>query len=177
MATAIQEKKFGKAFDLMDVDGSGVVTSQDAEAIARRKIEQAGLSIDAPQMRDLRDALTAYWRALDTNGNGQLTRDEYIESVSRLAQDPQRLESILTPGNRALISAFDTDGDGRISRSEYEQMEQESGLTPEDRERAWQVLDRDNSGYVTLDELNQANIDFFVNDDHGQGANEMLGRI
>ncbi|MGA8112304.1 MAG: EF-hand domain-containing protein [Actinocatenispora sp.] len=170
-----QRMKLAKTFELMDVNRSGFVDASALEAMAERLAVQAGTSINAPELREARKSLDQFWRALDENRNGQLSRDEYIESMTRLIADAEQLRKILDPGNRALFMAFDTDGDGKLSREEYAMMYRDSGMSESDRRAAFDALDRAGDGYVSIDEFVRASMDYYLRPDSKHPTSSLMG--
>lgn len=169
-----QRTRLGRRFDVMDVDSTGFVDAATLEAMAERLALRAGTSIDSPEMRQTRSTLDQLWRALDADRNGRLSRDEYIESMTRLIADSEQLRRIVEPGNRALFTLFDADGDGRLSREEYQRMYHESGMPSAERQDVFDALDRDGDGYVSIEEFVKASLDFYLEPDPDHPAGSLI---
>lgn len=100
---------------VLDQTGDGYLDWPDLAAMAR---ELAGrLDLDEPQETRLYDAYAAWWRelqsALDTDGDGRVSRQEYAAAVPALAGPA------LIRVAEVLFDATDTDGDQSIDADEY----------------------------------------------------------
>ncbi|MEU3522643.1 oxygenase MpaB family protein [Streptomyces sp. NPDC038707] len=100
---------------VLDQTGDGYVDWPDLAAMAR---ELAGrLDLDEPAETRLYDAFADWWRelqtALDTDGDGRVSRREYAEAVPSLAGPA------LIRVAEVLFDVTDTNGDQRLDADEY----------------------------------------------------------
>ncbi|GAA2229070.1 oxygenase MpaB family protein [Streptomyces nogalater] len=100
---------------VLDQTGDGYVDWPDLAAMAR---ELAGrLDLDEPAETRLYDAFADWWRelqaALDTDGDGRVSRQEYAEAVPSLAGPA------LIRVAEVLFDVTDTNGDQRVDAAEY----------------------------------------------------------
>ncbi|MFH9404188.1 oxygenase MpaB family protein [Streptomyces sp. NPDC017638] len=100
---------------VLDQTGDGYVDWPDLAAMAR---EIAGrLDLDEPAETRLYDAFADWWRelqtALDTDGDGRVSRREYAEAVPSLAGPA------LIRVAEVLFDVTDADGDQRVDAQEY----------------------------------------------------------
>ncbi|WNI19674.1 oxygenase MpaB family protein [Actinacidiphila sp. ITFR-21] len=100
---------------VLDQTGDGYLDWPDLAAMARELSSR--LDLDEPQETRLYDAYAQWWRelqsALDTDGDGRVSKDEYAAAVPSLAGPA------LIRVAEVLFDATDADGDGFIDAEEY----------------------------------------------------------
>ncbi|MGW0915351.1 oxygenase MpaB family protein [Streptomyces sp. NPDC002784] len=100
---------------VLDQTGDGYLDWPDLAAMARELATR--LDLDEPAETRLYDAFAAWWRelqaALDTDGDGRVSADEYAAAVPSLAGPA------LIRVAEILFDATDTDGSGTIDADEY----------------------------------------------------------
>ncbi|MFB0615780.1 oxygenase MpaB family protein [Streptomyces sp. AGS-58] len=100
---------------VLDQTGDGHLDWPDLAAMARELSTR--LDLDEPEETRLYDAFAAWWRelqaALDTDGDGRVSADEYAAAVPSLAGPA------LIRVAEVLFDATDTDGNGIIDADEY----------------------------------------------------------
>ncbi|KAI8080063.1 uncharacterized protein BX664DRAFT_342232 [Halteromyces radiatus] len=91
--------------------------------------------------------LWAWFKAVDTDGSGQLTVDELQRALINGDWSPFNIETV-----RTMVNMFDTDNSGTINFNEF------SGLWNyiEEWKKCFQTFDRDGSGSVDRNEMSQA---------------------
>jgi uncharacterized protein (DUF2236 family)/Ca2+-binding EF-hand superfamily protein len=100
---------------VLDQTGDGYLDWPDLAAMARELATR--LDLDEPAETRLYDAFAAWWRelqaALDTDGDGRVSADEYAAAVPALAGPA------LIRVAEVLFGATDKDGSGTIDAEEY----------------------------------------------------------
>ncbi|WP_431986858.1 oxygenase MpaB family protein [Streptomyces griseoflavus] len=100
---------------VLDQTGDGHLDWPDLAAMARELATR--LDLDEPEETRLYDAFAAWWRelqaALDTDGDGRVSADEYATAVPSLAGPA------LIRVAEVLFDATDKDGSGTINADEY----------------------------------------------------------
>ncbi|MER6456072.1 oxygenase MpaB family protein [Streptomyces sp900105245] len=100
---------------VLDQTGDGYLDWPDLAAMARELSTR--LDLDEPEETRLYDSCADWWRelqaALDTDGDGRVSADEYAAAVPRLAGPA------LIKVAEVLFAATDKDGDGTIDADEY----------------------------------------------------------
>ncbi|MEW2635138.1 oxygenase MpaB family protein [Streptomyces sp. NPDC048389] len=100
---------------VLDQTGDGHLDWPDLAAMARELSTR--LDLDEPDETRLYDAFAAWWRelqaALDTDGDGRISADEYATAVPSLAGPA------LIRVAEVLFDATDKDGNGTIDADEY----------------------------------------------------------
>ncbi|MGW6392944.1 oxygenase MpaB family protein [Streptomyces sp. NPDC055103] len=101
---------------VLDQTGDGYLDWPDLAAMARELSTR--LDLDEPEETRLYDAFAAWWRelqaALDTDGDGRVSVEEYAASVPSLAGPA------LIRVAEVLFDATDKDGSGTIDADEYQ---------------------------------------------------------
>ncbi|CAL9663507.1 hypothetical protein SUDANB145_07093 [Streptomyces sp. enrichment culture] len=101
--------------EVLDQTGDGHLDWPDLAAMARELATR--LDLDEPEETRLYDAFAAWWRelqaALDTDGDGRVSADEYAAAVPSLAGPA------LIRVAEVLFDATDKDGNGTIDADEY----------------------------------------------------------
>ncbi|MFF8387050.1 oxygenase MpaB family protein [Streptomyces kanasensis] len=112
-----EARRSAEAFfrQVLDQTGDGHLDWPDLAAMARELSTR--LDLDEPEETRLYDAFAAWWRelqaALDTDGDGRVSADEYAAAVPSLAGPA------LIRVAEVLFDATDRDGSGSIDADEY----------------------------------------------------------
>ncbi|XP_064596425.1 calmodulin, flagellar-like [Liolophura sinensis] len=168
------------AFKMLDKNNDGFITPEEINQV----VNDVGLDLPSGGMAEmLRDADTnndgkinykvidkAFSR-LDRNGDGRISRDELKAGMIHLGETPTkaRLEE--------LFGSIDLDANGYISQDEFKTMMAERFI--EDRLKktythiAFKMLDKNNDGFITPEEINQVVNDVGLDLPSG-GVAEML---
>ena len=71
-------------FNDLDADGDGFLTRYDYMALAQQRLEQTGVPAETPEGEAVVDAFLNAWdthaRALDTDRDGQISKEEYARA-------------------------------------------------------------------------------------------------
>uniref|UniRef100_A0A5B6YJU8 non-specific serine/threonine protein kinase n=1 Tax=Davidia involucrata TaxID=16924 RepID=A0A5B6YJU8_DAVIN len=105
--------------------------------------------------------LKQMFKAMDTDNSGTITLEELKQGLSKQGTKLSEYEV------KQLMEAADADGNGTIDYDEF--ITATMHLNRTDREEhlytAFQYFDKDNSGYITIEELEQALREFGMNDE------------
>ncbi|XP_024996492.1 calcium-dependent protein kinase 17-like [Cynara cardunculus var. scolymus] len=115
--------------------------------------------------------LKEMFRGMDTDNSGTITLEELKQGLSK--QGTKLSESEV----KQLIEAADADGNGTIDYDEF--ITATMHMNRIDREEhlytAFQYFDKDNSGYITIEEMEQAIREYGMND--GREIKEIVSEI
>ena len=116
-----------------------------------KKFEKATISFIINQLvlKDERNDLERQFKEWDTNGDGDLSRDEIIQGYKKTygKVDENEIDN--------MINSIDLDGNGVIDYHEFLScaMSKEKILRNENLELCFKAFDLDNSGSISLDEI------------------------
>ena len=117
-----------------------------------QKLRQAFLTFIWSQMmtKDLEKQLSDSFRALDTNGDGRLSREELLEAYRQLMPVEEAQATV-----EAVMSNVDTDHNGYIDYSEFVLATANYAmlLSKGNLEAAFAAFDKDGSGKISAEEL------------------------
>ncbi|MGR6921810.1 EF-hand domain-containing protein [[Actinomadura] parvosata] len=143
-------------FDDLDADGDGFLTRYDYMALAQQRLQRTGVRPDTPDGEAVIDAFLNAWdthaRALDTDRDGQISKEEYVRSFEMLVRTGA-LEAVLAPISRATFTLADRDGDGRISADEFGSLWSRPGT---DLATVFAEADTDGDGRISFEEFARA---------------------
>jgi calcium-binding protein CML len=143
-------------FNDLDTDGDGFLTRYDYMALAQQRLQQTGVRPDSPDGEAVVEAFLNAWdthvRALDTDRDGEISKEEYVRSFEMLVRTGA-LEAVLAPISRATFTVADRDGDGRISAEEFRSLWTHPGT---DLGAAFDRADADGDGRISFEEFARA---------------------
>ncbi|KAH9322094.1 hypothetical protein KI387_016733, partial [Taxus chinensis] len=137
------------------------VLSRLKQFSAMNKIKKMALRVIAESLSEDEIAgLKEMFKMMDTDNSGAITFEELRDGLKRVGSELMESEI------RALMDAADIDNSGTIDYGEFiaatlhlNKMEREENLFS-----AFSYFDKDGSGYITIDELQQACQDFGLGD-------------
>ena len=181
MTSLLRKQKFLDLSDkFLDLNRSGFVDPGDAGEWARANLKHAGVAAQSPEGQALAAVVRAFWggfiRELDSNKDGAVSKDELLAGIEKLSDQPETLRTIAKDGAKVFMQTLDKDRDGKISRDEFVAFY--SANAPDARsegEQRFQRLDATGSGFLTIESVEQAWMDYFFSDDPNAPGNWILG--
>ncbi|OEJ93880.1 EF-hand domain-containing protein [Streptomyces thermolilacinus] len=173
--------KIHTGFGHLDRDGDGALTEADHHLMGRSVARGLGYPEDSPEERAVIDAYLRIWHEvhvpMDTDGDGRISREEFVASTSALAGDAERADAALGGLADRIVDIADRDGDDRIRVDEYTAFirGQAPGLSETEVHEAFRHLDLDGDGTLTRAELRRAVIDYFTSADLDAPGNWYFG--
>ncbi|MBC9712655.1 EF-hand domain-containing protein [Streptomyces sp. TRM66268-LWL] len=160
--------------DVLDQTGDGYLTREDLQAMVRSVCWPLDLTEGAEQR--VYDAFDAWWAqltALDTDGDGRVSREEFVAGATAgpAAEAPSGLLSAMA----AVFDAADTDHSGCLDLAEYRRVFGPK-LHPDDLARGFREIDRDGDGQITKTEFLDALGQFFTVRADAEAATRLFGR-
>ena len=178
---SLLERKYEKRFDLLDVDGLGVVDQNSFAALSERLIGGLGVTSDSPRAQRVRDGYQQMWSSLqqlvDENGDGAITRAEFVDGMGRLAGDPAGFRAVIEPLARLNLSLCDADGDGNLNAEEFVNLLRLFNADTEQAGAMFQKLDTSGDGFLSLDEIIGALSEFYLSTDPESPGNQLFGSV
>ena len=171
MASDVIGQRFAGLFQAMDTNGDGLLEAADFEAVAETMGRRCGLELGSDDYGVLRNRILGTWEAVrevgDIDGDGKVTRDEWVESLTSLGGTPEGLQRAAIASAEAQILAMDQDGDGQLDRKEYCAMMGAWGASDEALDTQFDYLDQDHDGYVSREEMLAGVREFWYDEDAG----------
>ncbi|MBB5872809.1 Ca2+-binding EF-hand superfamily protein [Allocatelliglobosispora scoriae] len=181
MINEVQAAKLDRRFTLLDLTGDNYVQREDYEELARRLAQGASLPLDHPQRQDIVDSLLGLWEAIaakvDGDGDGRISRDEWHASVAKSIIERDGFDRIIAPVAEAVLAGYDADSDGELDQDEFESFLTAMGVDAGDASAAFDQIDTDGTGALTLDEITEALRDFYTSPDPDALGNALYGKI
>ncbi|GAA5073621.1 EF-hand domain-containing protein [Nocardia iowensis] len=171
--------KIDLTFLHLDIDRNGLIERQDMLGLGSRLLLKFSEPTSTAKGQALLEAFDRFWDALaehcDTDRDHQITPDEYRAGMIAAFVDGGKFDDIFRPAARALAIVADTDGDGRIDQAEFQAMEAVLGISAEDSRMAFDKLDTDSDGALSVQEYLDAVRDYYTNPDPEAPGNWLYG--
>jgi Ca2+-binding EF-hand superfamily protein len=182
MITELHERKYDKLFRFLDVNLNGMLEFEDMLAYAARITSAFDVAPTAPKAQALVDALQLFWdtllSSLDLDGDRRISPEEWRAGMTvAFLDDMDGFVRAIRPTVLAAAAMVDTDGDGVVSRTEFVRAGIALGVTQEDKEAAFDHLDIDGNGSLSIDEIVEAIRDFVMSEDPDVRGNWAYGPI
>ncbi|MBA0569354.1 hypothetical protein Golob_006790 [Gossypium lobatum] len=129
---------------------------------AMNQLKKLALKVIAENLSEEEiQGLKAMFKNIDTDESGSITYEELKEGLARLGSKLTEAEV------KQLMEAADVDGNGTIDYIEFisATMHRYRLERDEDLYKAFQYFDKDNSGFITMDELEAAMKDYRMGDE------------
>lgn len=168
MLTDYQERKFTRAFELLDSDGSAFVDGTDLARIAARFVHRLGLEEDSEEYRVLAGCAGELWKVLarmDRDGDGRLTLAEWLEALAAFATSEHADAPLFASLLDQSFELLDTDADGSVSCAEFVLWLGATNLDAATAQRTFEASDLDGDGLLSKSEVGYVLLDFFYSDD------------
>lgn len=121
---------------------------------AEQKLQQAAYTFIASQLttKEERQQLMETFKALDTNGDGTLSREEILEGYKQLMDEEEAEAEV----NR-IMQMVDLDKSGAIDYTEFitATLDKKKMMSKERLEQAFAIFDKDGNGTISHDELRE----------------------
>merc|ERR1719261_1896747 len=154
-------------------DDAKLTIDDFAEATGQDKLEEmaeeAGVTDEKEAMKGV--PLPPTFAEADANGDGEVTKDEYIKAATDAGMSPEEAEAswkevdangdgVATPEEIAAardaakdaaadFAAADTDGDGMLSEEEFLAAAREKGIPDDEAVDMFKKLDKDGDGQIS----------------------------
>jgi Ca2+-binding EF-hand superfamily protein len=177
--TELQKTKQVHYFNVLDVDGDGLVEKQDFLNVADRLADLRGYEEGSSRHSNVRRELLRMWtnaRALSgAEEKAHITLDDWLAHEEEVLDSSVLIHSYVQGIARVLFDILDADSDGVISEDEYHTFFRAFRGDADDAGRAFRKLDADGNGQLTRQEFLEAVTEFHVSDDPDARGNWLLG--
>src|SRR5688572_1427512 len=112
-----QQMKMGRMFDVYDLNADGRIEEDDFTRRAHSFAKERGWDEESPGFREQIEFTRADWhnlqQAADSDGDGSVTRDEFLAFAQHMLSDSAALEQYAYQDADLIFRAMDSDADGR----------------------------------------------------------------
>ncbi|MFD4922303.1 EF-hand domain-containing protein [Streptomyces goshikiensis] len=173
-----------RAFEVLDVDGDGLVTRADTASLARKFASLTESGADGPKAGELISSIDQMWDALVAKprwvpDNGCLSPENFVTVMANsVAVTPDKTLQYIGVLTNLTFAMADADGDGVLQREESVRL----GMavfkeTREEAETGWNALSTADPDRATYAELLLAITDFVTGVNPESPGNLVLGRL
>ncbi|MEV8374759.1 EF-hand domain-containing protein [Kribbella sp. NPDC056861] len=179
---SLLDRKIDVCFSHGDQNGDGVLEGADALALAARIVAYLGEPFGSDKAHALFKAFETFWEhasvQFDQDKDGKITPLEWRDGLRKaFAESESGFERGFKPLAEALWAICDKNNDGTVGPQEFAGFHKAFGTTPENSRIAFDRLDSDGDGSLSVDELLQAWKDFYTSSDPDAAGNWLFGDI
>lgn len=176
------DRKIDICYTHGDQNGDGALEPADALALAARIVAYIGEPFGTPKAQRLFKSFETFWThmsaKMDANNDGKVTPDEWRKGMRKaFAEDKRGFEEGFRPLAEAVFDLCDKDGNGQVSEREFHAFQRAFGSSEANSKLAFQKLDRDKSGHLSVQELLKAWEEYYTSEDPNAPGNWLFGDV
>jgi Ca2+-binding EF-hand superfamily protein len=186
--TELQKQKLMHMFELLDVDGNGVLEYEDFRMVVDTMAEERGWERSHRRYLALVAANRRLWkmisRDMDVDGDGAITLMEWLAfHIRAFLTDPAnqgfdpRFSAALKATSGFFCDMLDSDGDGKVSLEDYILFCGAYNVSEAQARMSFGLFDRDDSGDITQQEVEEMVKEFYLSDDPKAPGNLFFGNL
>lgn len=181
MLTDFQKKKLTHFFNFWDADNNGYLEKNDYEQIANRIAEERGWVKGSTDYAATYNAVMATWNEAkqfaDKNKDNRITLSEWLAYYDYVITNPATYRMNVVGLMTAILNAIDADNDGLITPIDFQMLFRMYSADENTALVAFNKIDNDRSGAISVDELFGAVDTFFLSDDPLEAGNYLFGML
>jgi Ca2+-binding EF-hand superfamily protein len=178
MLSEFQKRKLTALFNHHDTNGDGFLGKDDYEQFVEKMGQVQNFAPDSPEYKAAYSQTMAAWehtrKVADKDQDGRVSLEEFLASYDVTLSDEKLFDQLVIGYAHTIFGSWDRDGDERLSGVEYVALGECYGIAEKATQQAFQHLDRDGNGYLSVEELVQSVREFFGDDPDAPG-NWMMG--
>lgn len=186
--TQLQKEKLMHMFELLDVDGNGVLEYDDFRMVVDTMAEERGWDQSSRKYIGLVSANRRLWkmfsRHLDMDNDGSITLAEWLAfHIKAFLAEPeagsvdQEFSSALSSTARFFLDLLDSDGDGLVTEDDYVLFCSAYNVSENEARIGFKMFDRDGNGTLSHDEVVTMVEEFYLSDDPQALGNLFFGSL
>ncbi|GAA3426655.1 EF-hand domain-containing protein [Streptosporangium sandarakinum] len=179
MSTELLKHKLDRAFGHLDVDGDGRAVRDDMLGLGARILVGFGESPTSPAGNRLVGGLEAVWATLSaaTGGDGVISPEGFRAGMISAFVEGDRFDPVFRPAAEAVARLCDADGDGSVRPAGLRIALTAFGTAHDDVDVAFDRLDRDRDGVISVGELVEAVRQYYTSADPNAAGNWLFGPL
>jgi Ca2+-binding EF-hand superfamily protein len=182
MVAITLDSRLDKAFNHLDLNRNGEVEKSDIDDLATRLMPAFDELPHGQKGRAIVDGFEKFWQTLlvglDRDGDGRINPEESRRGISvTFRRDSTGFENGLKPLVKAVASLVDYDDDGELDFVEFQKLHKAFGISDTDIRVAFEHLDSDHSGKLSVKELTDAGFQFYADPATDATGNWLFGQI
>lgn len=186
--TELQKDKLMHMFELLDVDGNGVLEYDDFRMVVDTMAEERGLDKSSRRYLSLVASNKRLWkmfsRSLDANNDGSISLAEWLAfHIKAFISDPlengvdPEFSAALDSTARFFLELLDSDGDGVVTVDDYIMFCGAYNVGENEARIGFEMFDRDGNGQLSQDEVVKMVKEFYLSDDPEALGNLFFGSL
>lgn len=181
MAIDLRNHKLDRAFGHMDLDANGFIEREDLLGLGARILVGFGQSPTSGVGRRLVDGFDGIWATLsgelDRNRDDRISGEEFRSGMTSAFIEGDRFDPVFVPASQAVAELCDPDRDGQIGPAEFRIMLSAFGTAYDDVDAAFDRLDCEATGRLSVDGLVEATRQYYIGDDPHAAGNWLYGPL
>ncbi|WP_327086153.1 EF-hand domain-containing protein [Nonomuraea sp. NBC_01738] len=177
MAIDLRNHKLDRAFDHIDVSGGGEIEREDLLGLGARILVGFGESPTSATGSRLVDGFDGIWTELAPASDARISREEFHAAMVSAFVEGDRFDPVFRPAVEAVAALCDTDRDGQVGPGEFRVMLNAFGTAYDDVDEAFDRLDQNGDGSLSVDELVEAARQYYTGDDPHARGNWLFGPL
>ncbi|KAJ8712615.1 hypothetical protein PYW07_005457 [Mythimna separata] len=179
MVSDFRKKKLLHVFNaFFDTNKSGSIDKKDFELAVQKISEFRGYKPGDAKYKNVEDTLMKIWDGLqsraDSNNDGEISQDEWIEMWDQFAQNPSAAANWQSLYCKFIFELEDAANDGAIDVEEFSSVYESFGLDKQESIEAFQKMAKGKET-VSFEEFQQLWKEYFVTEDQDAPGNFIFG--
>ncbi len=186
--TELQKDKLMHMFDLLDVDGNGLLEYEDFRMVVDTMAEERGWSSSNRRYLALVASNRRLWkmfsRHLDANGDGSISLAEWLAfHIRAFLTEPQEngfdpiFSSTLQSIAKFFLEMLDSDGDGLVTEDDYVMFCTAYNVSEEEARHSFRLFDRNQNGQLEQQEVVEMVQEFYLSENPEALGNVFFGSL
>lgn len=173
-------------FELIDVDGNGVIEYDDFKLVVDTMCEERGWSSGNRRRLGLVRANRRLWNMmankLDADGDGEITLTEWLGfHIQAFLADPEldgsnpELNDALCSTAKFFCDMLDSDGDKKVTEFDYVLFCEAYNVPEKEARDSFRTFDLNEDGILQVSEVEKLIREFYLSDDEDAPGNIFFG--